>query len=464
MLDRLQVPMLSAAVALVGVGAACAPGGDAPSDTGPTAEASDDCAPDPSWFPHARTPRPDADAFVGQSQCAFHQFSWQAFLWLTQEGPSGGPRFLSLTTPGELYGQGLGAGLLPRMAKSADPEPIDEFLQAGTDGIMTDLQGHPIYYSQYVDSVFDTFLRSRNLTDTAALYALDDTVTFPNGATSLKASWKRVLDGEDASDFFTMQAEVYELANRAGAIVVDTTRTSTKTLALVGFHIAVRVEGHPEMIWATFEHERNAPNIFSQDNVGDTVLMTDTISTRDFTFYSAGTPRSECNVNYASSQSRSLDPATQTITPITQVCREYQFGNLPPPVSDTGTIARRVSQSDANVDSLNAHVRANLQPSDVWSNYAEVGAIWFVPTDGLRPGQALDTDSLLIGSLRLSNATIETFTQSQSTMNNCFRCHNTLQKAVPLAGGGGARRALPAKNVNISHVLVNGYFRGRGQP
>jgi hypothetical protein len=432
-----------------------------------------------AWFPHSATPMPDSRGFVGDSQCAFHQWSQQAFLWLTQD-VGGAPRFLSFQTPAELYGAPERAALNPRMGKSRDPEPIDEFLQAGTDGIMTDQSGRPIYYSQYVDTAFAGFVTRNGLTDPETLRAFDANTDFPIGSISLKVSWKAVGEGEDVSGFFTMPAEVYPLANRAGTIVIDQSRTESVQLALVGFHIAGRVAEHPEMIWATFEHENNAPSIFTSEG-GDPPGLTDPVSTRDFTFYAAGTPRSGCNVNTASSPVRSLDEATQTITPTTQVCREYEHGNAPGALGDTSAIVRLARQNDANVTTLNAHVRAGMSANDVWSNYPEVGAIWFTGSDALTPDNPLDglcvsgtlqgdrcvgpndsTTARLIGSLRLSNSTIETFTQSQSTMYNCFRCHNTQQRLytarTPSAGQTPA--ALPGKNVNISHIIVNGYFRG----
>jgi len=308
-----------------------------------------------------------------------------------------------------------------------------------------------------VDTVFANFVTSNNLTDTTALYDFPADSTFAPGAISLKASWKIVEDGEDVSDFFTMQSEVYPLDNSPQGIVVDNTNTESVTLALVGFHVAGAVNNHPEMIWATFEHRRNAPNVYTHQNVGDTVLQTDPVSTESFTFYAADTPLSGCNFN---STRRRLDPATQIITPATQVCREYEFGNEPPLPTDTTDVARLMNQNDANVESLNGHVLDSLSTDDVWSNYEEVGAIWFSQENALTPGDALGTDALLIGSLRLSNSTIETFTQTQSVMNNCFRCHNTMQQLTPLASGV-QRRGLPAKNINISHIIVNGYFRAR---
>ncbi len=450
-------------------------------DTGDTA-AQNDCPADSTWFPHSRTPTPPAETFAGNNQCDFHQWSWQAFLWLTQEdAATGGPRFLSFMTPEELFTGTAGAALNPRMGKSATPETLDEFLQAGTDGIMTDQTGRPIYYSQYIDPTFAAFVTDNGLTDPRTLAALDDTVTFPNGAMELKVSWKLVQPEEDASRFFTMQSDVYALANRRGTIVIDQSRTESVTLALVGFHIAGRVAGHPEMIWATFEHADDAPNIFTYENIGSPIAMDSPVSNRDYTFYAANTPRSECNVNTASSPVRELEEATQTITPITQVCRRYEFGNQPAELNDSSSSIDSLSvQNDGNVASLNGHVLDNLAADDVWSNYREVGAVWFDQQNALAPDNPLDglcvegtltatgcvvagrdePGARLIGSLLLSNATIETFTQSQSTMNSCFRCHNTNQRLY-LGDAPGGLPALPGKNLNISHIIVNGYFRNQ---
>ena len=162
------------------------------------------CLPLDNWFPHARTPRPNDATFESNSNCVFHQWSWQMFLWLTQE-LNGKPRFLSFASPQSLIGMQQ-RGFFPRMSQSQTPESFDEFLQAGTDGIMVDQQGHAIYYSQYVNPVFADFIHSHGLTDPAKVRAMDPNTTFPivaeQGAMELKVSWKRVAPGEDVSDMF----------------------------------------------------------------------------------------------------------------------------------------------------------------------------------------------------------------------------------------------------------------------
>ncbi len=408
-----------------------------------TVAASSSCTADPSWFPHSQTQRTNDAAFVSSSNCVFHQWAWQNFLWLTQE-VNGQPRFLSFTSPESLLGMDA-EGLMPRTLKSDAATPFDEFLQAGTDGIFVGHNNRAVYYSQYLDDTFVTFIEKNNLTDPAALRSLvtsDPTTEFPiigtAGAMELKASWLIVEPGFDTTGMFTTQTQIAQLKNGSSGIVIDPSSTETVTVALVGFHIAGIVEGHPEMIWATFEHKNNAPNV--PPGLG----LEEPVSDQDFTFYTANTTLADCNINYASSDQIKLDESQQTLTPITQACRQYQFGNQP------GVN----SSNDQHIDSLNASVQAALDEDDVWKNYHEVGAIWMNKIDGLQPGMSFANDDDLTGSVSLSNSTIETFTQVASTENNCFRCHNTLQQLPQQPN----LEPLPASNLNISHALMNIYF------
>lgn len=408
----------------------------------PLANADSSCAADSDWFPHSQTPRPDDAAFQSVSNCVFHQWSWQMFLWLTQE-VDGKPRFLSFASPQSLLGMQF-RGMLPRMMESPVPQTFDEFLQAGTDGIMVDQNGRSIYYSQYINDTFADFITTNDLIDPAKVRAFDPNTPFPiqgtKGSLELKVSWKIVAPGEDVSDMFTMDTQVAKLVNRNGKIIIDPTQSEKVKMALVGFHIGGIVKNHSEMIWATFEHRRNAPNVPAK-YTPDTV-----ISNQDFTFYKAGTTYQNCNINPAKTNQLKLDEATQTLSPVTQVCRQYEFGNDPNDTSPS------VHTNDQNIDSLNTQVGAKLD--DVWRNYFEVGAIWFLDGSKFKPGLNLDTDQLLTGSLKLSNATIETFTQVQSAMNNCFRCHNTQQEFPPKM----SLDPLPPLDINISHALQNIYF------
>jgi len=401
-----------------------------------------------SWFPHSSTPRPNDATFPGNSNCSFHQWSWQMFLWLTQE-VNGEPRFLSFASPRSLLNLEE-ADASPLTRKPAGAVSLDEYLQAGTDGILVDQNGRSIYYSQYLNPVFVDFINSNSLTNPETVRSMDPATTFPiqdnRGAMELKVSWSVVQEDDDVSNKFTTSAEIAKLVNRDGNIVIDYSQTEQIELALIGFHIGGIVNNHPEMIWATFEHMDNAPNVPPELGLGSPV------SDQDFKFYKANTTLENCNINPASSNRLRLDESTQTLTPITEVCRLYEFGN------QSGVDPT----NDANIASLNRQIQGQLtQNNDVWANYREIGAIWFLDGSNLQPGLSLTTDQLLTGSVSLSNSTIETFTQRQSTMNNCFRCHNTTQEFPPETGRD--LDPLPATNLNISHAFKNIYFWAQEQ-
>ncbi|WP_420009372.1 hypothetical protein [Xanthomonas sacchari] len=412
----------------------------------------------PSWFPHAKTQDPNLASFTFETNCQFHQWSWNAFLWLTQDVGEGQPRFLSMTADGIA---GIPDGVLdPLIGRSQQARTVELIEQAGPDGVLVDRDGRAVYYSIHSNDVFGNFIASKNLKDPETLRHFDADTPFPVGSMTLKAAWKVVQPGEDVSGFYTRQAEIATLYTRKGKIVSTDksgkTVPRTETVALVGFHIGGTVKGHPEMIWATFEHRNNAPDVTKNLNPGEPV------SKRDWTFYKAGTPIEQCNVNAAGAGALTLNQTAQTLSPVTQVCRMEPYGGEKP-----------CSGSDCNIDNikaLNASVQTQL--NDVWKNYFEVGAIWFVAPDALKPnctfqpGSALEcipkptpagAPPLITGSIKLSNSTIETFTQVQSTQNNCFACHNTTQ----VISSDPRAQSLPGLNVNISHVVINDYFQAQ---
>lgn len=406
------------------------------------------CTAESNWFPHRKTPRPNDQDFQSSSNCEFHQWSWQMFLWLTQD-LGGKPRFLSFQSPQSLLGMSS-RSLQPYTSQRGKLAALDEYLQAGTDGILVDHNGRAVYYSQYVNPGFAHFVTKNNLTNPTTVQGFNPDKSFDIGTLELKASWKIVAKGENTRDFFTMKTRVNKLINQGGKIVIDENSTEMVTVALVGFHIGGVVNGHPEMIWATFEQKSNAPNV-PEKPAPDTV-----ISDKDWLFYTANTRYADCNINPADSPTRKLNEKTQIINPITQVCRQFEFGNDP---DNPEQKKSAMQQNDNNIASLNKNVHQHLRSDNVWKNYYEVGAIWFLNQNQLKPGLSLETDGIgtdqeLTGSLKLSNATIETFTQTQSTMNNCFRCHNTEQRFPPIM----TLDPLPALNINISHAFVNIYF------
>jgi hypothetical protein len=404
------------------------------------AQQGTDCSAPTDWFPHAQTPPPDDNADFN-SNCAFHLWSWQAFLFLTQNDEDGMPRFLSLipaqdvvdgvpdTEPDEVM-------LRPRARKSDMGETFDEVGQAGSLGLLVDQNGRAVYYSMYVNETYYDFVVTQNQYNVPAnLLAAPADQNYPIGSVTLKAAWKIMGADEDASGFFTMPATIEKLsADAAGNVIADPGQTEEVTVALVGLHVVGIVKGHPEAIWATFEHRNNAP----QFSLGQ--IIDEPVSSQDFTFYAANTTAGTCNQNNAGFLTLT-DPATQTLSPVTQVCRQYPFGG--------GS-----TQNSANIGSLNSTVHAGLEADSVWRNYMETGAIWFSQADALEPNMAMD-DSIITGSVKLSNSVIETFTQKVRSEDQCFSCHRTDMVFPPDA----VDQPLPGKNLNISHILLNAYVQ-----
>ncbi len=80
-------------------------------------------------------------------------------------------------------------------------------------------------------------------------------------AIELKAAWvdASTLPSGTIGSYITAQAMV-PTYNMSANKWTPTGKTQQKTLALVGLHVVGSVAGHPEMIFATFEHFGNAPN------------------------------------------------------------------------------------------------------------------------------------------------------------------------------------------------------------
>ncbi len=78
-------------------------------------------------------------------------------------------------------------------------------------------------------------------------------------AVEIKTSWIEASSLTNPSSYITIQATVptYDTSNPA---LWTPTGTKTTTLAMVGMHVVGSTAGHPEMIWATFEHLGNTPD------------------------------------------------------------------------------------------------------------------------------------------------------------------------------------------------------------
>ena len=409
------------------------------------------CLAPAKWFPH--TPPPTNSKPNPNLDCDFYSWAWETFLYITQEEHSGsGPRFLSYTTPTQLFGRDADARfpeaatkmlmLAPRFGEVKFPQSNDLFRQATTNGVLVDQNGHAVFYATHMNTDFVNFVKTNQLTNLQKMHDASVDLQFPKGSLELKSSWKIVQKGEDTTKFYTTRAvtPLLKLAADGKTIEVDTRNTKEQTVALLGLHVVGVVEGHPEFIWATFEHDDNAPNLPDKVNPTDAVAVD---PDHGFTLYPKGALASESNQNNRKTLTFA-DAANQVLQPRTSVFRQFKFGgeDQPQPIIE-----------------LNATVHVLLPKHlAVWRNYSFRGAIWINnPDTDFKPdknfgaiddGITDDSKKILGGEPRLSNTTMETFSQATQS---CFHCHTS--EALPDG-------SLGPKLFNVSHILTDAFVNG----
>ena len=413
-----------------------------------------------TWFPHAATREPD-QTHAPTSNCEFHQWAWQEFLWLTQPPDGKTPRFLTFPTEHDLFAPDTPMPfdsvskdkmlvLSPRTTETSTPTDLDDVIQAGSRGMLIDQRGRSVYYISHVNKTYYDFVRTKKLYTLPGYLAAPADLNFPVGTLELKSSWMIVPEGVSTAGFFATRATIAKLTCPDGgagckgrAITLDKSNTEVVTVALVGLHVVGVVKDHPEFIWATFEHKQNAPDL----PPGMDPSSSSPVDRRFWTFYQANTPANACNVpnnDPVTPTVTLVDPATQKLTPISNLFRQAAFGGGPP-------------TNVANIKALNASVAAQLGGGDIWGNYQLTGGVWMLPNvlvpdlPKTTPDGPKEFAALQRGSLQLANPTMESFTQAK----NCFDCHQT----TTTIGGG---RRLPAKNLNLSHILTNNLIQDSG--
>jgi hypothetical protein len=306
----------------------------------PCADARAQCPAPKAWFPHERTPEPDFHA--PGSNCEFHQWSWQTFLWLTQATGPGRIRLLDLPTADDLFLPGKGPDTLdakrierfatqpldlkPRTMKTSAPTRFGDLWQAGSRGILVDQKGQAVYYATHFSPTFYQFVRTNRLFVKENYLKAPPSCNFPVRSLAVKSSWRIVAQGEDTRDFFMTEANVHPLTCKGGAEVCKgadlavSAGTVRVKVALVGIHVVGVLEDHPECVWSTFEHDRNAPDLPD----GTDPDSPKEVHKKDWTFYAAGTPAKDCNA--ANAQTAMFDAKKKLLSPPTHVFRQFALG------------------------------------------------------------------------------------------------------------------------------------------
>jgi hypothetical protein len=444
------------------------------------ARADENCPAPEAWFKASGTPVPPTSEPKRGDDCAFYQRAWQTFLYST-DTKGGQPRFLA--PPYKSYLQVFGtdepAGLAlpaasktlvatsrmlvlaPRNMEVARVTEAEDIQQAGSKAILIDQNGRPIFYNIIMNPEFVDFIKKNNYTDIQKLRAAPATQELPVGAVEYKAAWQIIDSAADADHRISLPALVpWLISDGNGKLKIDSSRALRQvTVALIGLHVVFRPVGHPEMIWATFEYNRNAPSLKGNPNMvvvqptpdhpspNDNNTCMDSNEPHDETVFDDGKPyllygngTPYANTNSKPDSLSVVDDAKQTFSPKSNIVRAFPFSGCFP--GQNGDHA--ITEIDQAVSSLNKNVLGNLTKDDR-RVYSLVGAVWLDepnnPNSDLafKENESFD-DFQLGGENRLSSTSMESMTQT--TNPNCFSCHIT--------GGQGN---LPAKRINISHIF-----------
>lgn len=332
-----------------------------------------------------------------------------------------------------------------------------EVAQAGGQVQMTQ-SGSLIYYGIEVNDVFAYYLTAENqgaitniqfpvnandLTAITTFGAQNGGHSFlnPNAlAIEIKTSWVDAAAVPNANDHITMMAKVptYYTGNPQHWL-----QNGTKTIrvALIGMHVVGSANGHPEMIWATFEHVGNTPNVnygFITPNNTPQNQGADPIgSSSSWLFCGATTPTTPFQPNASSVGIGAIDTNVGG-KPVqgTSVMRLAPWGA--PTNFRPNPNVQTSADSNTEVISLNNDVRAQMDPNDVRVRYLFLGATWteFGGAPSTNFHNNGPTPGLVVGTNHLANSTMETYTQSKFWVAGnmpgpgCLSCHTSNNAGV----------------------------------
>lgn len=410
--------------------------------------------------------KPDAKMPVDDTQtiptpdCNFHEWSWEAFAWATALDGNGNPRFLSMNTPEDLLSAKVkstrakpvlklaGRSLLP-FGSPGFKDGASAIVEADGNMLVAP-NGYPVYASVHMNPTYFATAK-KNLIATNGYNTQPTDGYFSLGDAVFKATWLRLDQGQAAPQgAFTTQAEVPVLSvlrTKNQYTVVPSSNTVTVTVALVGLHVVGYTVNHPEFLWATFEHNMNAPA--TDDNTFDTSKS----DPDNFTFYAANTPYTQVNQPNPPQPKQSYTPPQLMFNPLTQ-----KFTPANNAVQENATGGENQEGGPANVKALNASAQSFFKGQkggeSAFANYHLVGTVWMLPNTYVLPSALTMDQTSAVGSISLANTTAETFVQAAKNsppnpILNCFLCHNAtsynFQNPPP--------EKLAPRRIAISHVL-----------
>jgi hypothetical protein len=315
-------------------------------------------------------------------------------------------------------------------------------------------------------------------------------LTFPAGVVEFKSAWQ-IVEGDIAAqtkDFISMQTTVPTLSQDAsGAISEDRDTPRTVTVRLLAIHVVSTLVGHPEFVWASFEHStamvNGASDVRAADGqrdvapIGPDDLNPDPLDLnrsvtkpadgqKDYILYKKGTPTNVASKPFDSEQLMHL-VGQKFMNPDMTPQQTSIYRMFPASKSNTTDPDAAITSLNHNVQALFNQAKADgtLAANDKRGNYRLVGAQWMDkprfydldipiqndPTSSpmvagahiSQEGELVDAVpaavfakdikdqgsdspySILAGEDRMSSTAMESFTQAPGAFNNCFTCHNT---------------------------------------
>jgi hypothetical protein len=348
-----------------------------------------------------------------------------------------------------------------------NPDPVEQG-QAEDDSVLETQAGSLVYYTIFVNDVYAYFLTGAKTggitpaptlfpTATADLtkivnFALTKGKTFPDPnalAIEVKASWVDASTLSNPGTYITMNATVpvYSPAcppfpvNPAVTMCTASGSTQTKLLALVGMHVVGSVQGHPEMIWSTFEHVGNTPLGAYTYSVGGAPTPVPQSTAGSWLFSAPGSTGPFNDPHMATAGANIKAASGFSISP-SDTLRVKAFGAATDLLPLNTTVP---SATEANTDiiSINNSVRGMLMNPDVRANYLLSGATWTFGGAAPTFNSAMPpmNNSNQVGTSFLTNSTLETYQQGLDSTSlkgstNCFTCHNGGTSLAPTVPDG----------------------------
>ena len=405
-------------------------------------------------------------AFGHKDNCDFYKWSEQMFLWITS--PSGGnyndggrvfesPVFYTVS-PEDAKGKrhliahkkGLLMSAVPSLEKSLHLD--SEQGQATGDALMSK-DGSIVYYITMVNDVYAEFLKAvdeqkmaaktfpttQSALDSIVAYAKSKKITLPDAnalAMELKSSWVDASTIKDLSTYITIDAMIPTYTKTATKWTITGERKAK--LALLGVHIVGSTAGHPEMVWSTFEHKFNAPNLsytyLDKSNKVKTVKA-DVTGAWVLNGNPSDTAQANVNVSHMQFQYDSIYAQKgMTVSPSNSTrTKPWGVANAGVPNPENATVAA----SNSQIISINNDIQRLLVGNDLRRHYLFIGSTWTsggTAPDGTSYSATNTQAATAIGTSQLANTTMETYIQNYEGYNqngSCFNCHHDFDSPAP---------------------------------